>query len=572
MQRLTRLSAILPFISFFIVGFLIYANILQGEFVFDDYRFIVYNPAVHSPLNLVNIWQSFNTRFLVGLSFALNYVLGGLTVTGYHAVNILFHIFNAILVFYLVLLTFQTPWGEKHFLKPHVSFISFFTALIFLAHPLQIQAVSFITQRFTTMGAFFYLLTIVFYLRGRISGKRKFLIWAFWAMVAGCFAKEFIVSVPFILLLYELYFLRVDKNNFRQQLKHLAPFSIIFMLMPLAKFFDRQEAVIGYKYILNTTRFDWHYLLTELNVLKTYLRILVLPVNLNADYDFPIAQNFWEPATFTSICLLSILAAAAIYLYNHQKREWSFFIAWFFVATSVEAASVVFGNREVIYEHWAYLATVSYAFAVSFLVYSIFKTRLSYARIILTLIVCLYSLVSYERNKVWQTEVSLWQDVIRQSPHKPQGYGALGKAYWRKGKNDLAFQYYMESLRINPRFHKVMNDIALYYFSYGKDSLAASYLLRMIELDPQDSKGYSNLAYIFYLHQQYKKAVEYYQKALQLQKHNPDVYFYLAKCYTGLKDFQSARSSFEKALPLYEKFGKAERVKEIRQAMESLGP
>ena len=76
-----------------VLGFLIYSNVLYGEFVSDDYVWIVDNPSI-TQQNLSDVWDRFNTRFIAGLSFFLNYRLGGLDTFGYHFLNIIFHIIN----------------------------------------------------------------------------------------------------------------------------------------------------------------------------------------------------------------------------------------------------------------------------------------------------------------------------------------------------------------------------------------------------------------------------------------------------------------------------------------------
>src|SRR3989344_2499836 len=93
-----------------IIGSIIYSNALQGAFQFDDSITIVRNSSIRNFRNIPALFESFNTRFLVGLSFALNYAIGKLEPLGYHLFNLLIHLLNAANVFCLVLLTFKTPF------------------------------------------------------------------------------------------------------------------------------------------------------------------------------------------------------------------------------------------------------------------------------------------------------------------------------------------------------------------------------------------------------------------------------------------------------------------------------
>src|SRR5208283_2669984 len=154
--------------------------------------FIVNNPIIKdfhyftSPSDArgFSLYSSFINRYIGYLTFALNYRIHGLSVTGYHIVNIAIHIANSILVYFLVLLTFRTPyfrdWGlgtgnrfPDSDCRPLVpgpsSLVPFFSAAIFAVHPLQTEAVTYVFQRFASLVAFFYLLSLVFYIKARLA-------------------------------------------------------------------------------------------------------------------------------------------------------------------------------------------------------------------------------------------------------------------------------------------------------------------------------------------------------------------------------------------------------------------
>ena len=187
-----------------ILGFVIYSNTFNASFVFDDHAMIERNSTIRH-LDLFTLWQAFNTRFVVGLSLALNYWLGKENVVGYHLFNLVVHILNSFLVYQLLGLTFQTPRLIKS--SPYPRLIGFLTALIFLTHPLQTQGVTYIWQRATSLAAFFYLGALVFYIRARIKSSRlnygSCLVFA----VLGMLTKENVFTLPFAILLYEFIFL-----------------------------------------------------------------------------------------------------------------------------------------------------------------------------------------------------------------------------------------------------------------------------------------------------------------------------------------------------------------------------
>lgn len=159
----------LGILGLFLLGAVIYSNILHAPFVYDDRGTIVENETIKSlSESFVNIS---NNRYVGLLSFAFNYAIGGLNVLGYHLVNNLIHVINALLVYYFVILVFKTPKMVTSTLSKE--FIAFSASFIFISHPLQTQAVTYITQRVTSMAAMFYLISVVCYLKARLSLKTE---------------------------------------------------------------------------------------------------------------------------------------------------------------------------------------------------------------------------------------------------------------------------------------------------------------------------------------------------------------------------------------------------------------
>src|SRR5208337_4870979 len=124
-------------------------------------------------------------------TFALNYRINGLAVTGYHIVNIAIHIANSILVYLLVLLTFRTPFMARSSIKQNSRHIAFFSALIFASHPLQTEAVTYVFQRFASLAAFFYLGSLTAYIKSRLSeDKRRMLLYYSISFVSAVLAMK----------------------------------------------------------------------------------------------------------------------------------------------------------------------------------------------------------------------------------------------------------------------------------------------------------------------------------------------------------------------------------------------
>src|SRR5208337_4694732 len=118
-------------------------------------------------------YKFFVHRYIAFITFALNYRIQGLSVTGYHIVNISIHVANSILVYLLVLLTFKTQFMSNSSIKQHSGYIALFSSLIFASHPLQTEAVTSIFQRFASLVAFFHLLSLTAYIKSRQIAIRE---------------------------------------------------------------------------------------------------------------------------------------------------------------------------------------------------------------------------------------------------------------------------------------------------------------------------------------------------------------------------------------------------------------
>src|SRR3989338_1430915 len=213
----TRLCVILVI---FILGFGIYSNTFHTEFVFDDSITIENNNTIRSLRNLRSIWHMYNTRFITGLSFAINYHFGQLSLAGYHLVNIIIHILAALFVYELVLLTLRTPLLSKHRLAEQSRRLALVSVLFFLTHPIQTKGVIYVTQRAASLAGLFYLAALTFYVKSRLESRMIFRLAAFILTVIAMFTKENTATIPLMLVVYEIFFLNGEKDSFKEEMCH----------------------------------------------------------------------------------------------------------------------------------------------------------------------------------------------------------------------------------------------------------------------------------------------------------------------------------------------------------------
>lgn len=540
-----------------ILGVLLYFPSLFGEFVSDDYLYIVDNPWIKNLSDWNTLWRSFPTRFLVMVSFAINHAWGGFNVFGFHAFNVLIHIANALLVWRLADFLFAGPkegMGKAVLAK---STMSFFAALIFLCHPIQTQAVSFITQRCILLAVFFYLMTLLNYFKYSRSGQRNYLYLSILGMALGTISKEMIVTVPLIIFGYE-YLLGPQKGQMnRTLLKKLFPFLMLALVPVVLLKFGSLGSVLGLREQL--AAFDWRYFLTEMNVLRTYLRLVVLPFGLTHDYDYPLVQN---PLEANVILSLSLLGGLFLYAIRYSRREpiISFCVLWFFITASVEVAVVSMVHRWVISEHWMYLPMAGVSMG---LVYGV-SSRLPQPRMvkwIFIILVAVGCILSFTRNFVWQNEIDFWKDNINKAPLRPGTHLGMGNAFERKGVYDQALIFYKKALdldearperqRLNAAdLAKIYNNMGIVYSKLRQRHEAKKNFDKALVLNPIYAEALNNSGIVAFDSGRYEDAISLFKRSMAVQGEYPYAYYYWAYSSLILGDKKQALEKFERARAL----------------------
>jgi tetratricopeptide (TPR) repeat protein len=584
------------------LGAFIYSNTFNAPFYFDDVDNIVSNPAIRSleyfksPLESRidlegNLPYAMRTRFVGYLTFALNYSVHGLDVNGYHMVNILIHIINALLVYWLVTLLLRMPYlasgGGTY--AGNERFFAFLCGIVFISHPIQTQAVTYVVQRLSSLMTMFYLVSFVMYVKARLSkplGKGlAFYVLSLSAAVLAMLTKENAVTLPFVVLLCEVMF---NRDGIKKRALYLGPFVLTLLIIPVAL-----AAGTGWSYgsiiksaLAITSSEDissWGYFLTESRVLVTYLRLFFLP--------------------------------------RREERLVSFGFLWFFVTLSVESS--VIPIADVIFEHRMYLPSVGAIIAIVasmvILTDSYGWKRAKKASVpVLAGVIALFSIMAYSRNSIWQEGqdgIMLWADVVSKSPGKARPHFSLGEAYYEKGMHEKAMeelrkamilkpdytgkhdmkgvqrvlgQYvsavskYEAAQRDNPDSAEAHSNLGAVYEALGRYEDAEKEYEDALRVDPGYARAHNNLGVIHDRHGRYEDAIREYRSALSIVPDYSKAHNNLGVVYKRLDRYEDAIGEFRAALKsepgyanahknlgaTYEKLGRYEdAVKEYQEAL-----
>jgi len=343
-----------------IAGFILlaYSNTFTASFHFDDNPAIVDNPALKRCTwsNFISMFSG--TRPIVNLSLFFNYQISGLNPVGWHIFNITVHILNTYFVYLLVLKTLTLPalygrYGER------AKRMALIGALLFGLHPLQTESVTYIISRTELLAAFFYLTTFLLFIKGAKTNKFSWYIAGFFTSLLAVESKEWAVTLPAMLLLYD--FLFISNGSFRPVLSRWKAYVLVALPWGLIAYVLMTTKLSGAGFGISGERSitGWTYLLTSFNVLWTYLRLLIFPINQNLDYSYPIAKTLFEFPTLLSFIGHLLMATVALWLY--LKKKWTlipFGIAWFYITLSPTQSFVPI--LDVIFEHRVYLPSIGF--------------------------------------------------------------------------------------------------------------------------------------------------------------------------------------------------------------------
>lgn len=569
---------------------LAYSNSFQNSFQYDDFHVILKNPAIKDPANYPQFFlnpqlgsglvkETSGYRPLLMLSFALNYSLGGLEVFGYHLFNFILHTLCAFLVFFITLLFLRITPDEERFNPTRNQLTALFAASVFALHPVQTESVTYIVGRSNLLTAFFFLLAFWAYMQYKFTGKIHQLFLSSFSYACALLVKEAAITLLIILALFN--FLFPLGRTWRRRLFSLLPYgllSIIYLVIRLHFFGSMQ-------YSSKIIRPLYENFLTQLRAWVHYLGTLLLPLNLNVDYDFPISHSILESQVIFS---LSILLALALLIWKIAKfsRLVGFFGLWFVV--NLLPTNSLIPLEDVITDRWLYLPSVGYAVIMALAADWIFRAKVKTSRrasklvffFLCALVVELYGFATILRNFTWSSYWTLWEDATEKSPNKSRPHSGLGLALNHVGRTGEAIEEFKKAIQLNPKAGEPFLNLGYIYFHQGKMEEATQAFQKAIVLTPRLSPECHNNLGIIHLQQGRKEeGIKELQLALQARPFYARTHGNLGNFYEKEGDVDRAISFMERAaklepeyvpvykalIRLYEKKGWKEKSQEARK-------
>src|SRR6266850_125030 len=522
-----------------VTALLAYANSLSGPFIFDDLISIVQNQQIREWWNLTTVLTPGRElptagRPLVTVSFAVNYALGGLDVRGYHLVNLAFHILSGLVVFGIVRRTLELPSLKDRFTGTALN-LGFAAALLWTLHPLNTEAVNYVTQRTELMMAFFYLLTLYASIRAAASRPRAWRAIAVVSCIAGMACKESMVTAPVVIVLYDSIFVfESPRKAIGERWRFYAALCMSWVVLAALVWTGPRAHSAGF----STGVSPWTYLLNQTVMITRYLHLAIWPRALVVNYGWPVPLALGDvlPDALFVTALLAITAVALVH-----RPKWGFLGAWFFV-TLAPTSSIVPIATEVGAERRMYLPLIAVV-VLAVLSASFLKRAVSAGgAVALAVVAALLSIGVFTRNREYSSALLLARTTVERHPTSV-AHHLLGVELLVAGDREEAMSELRHAIPGAPRAHYTLG---VELVKEGKPNEAIEQFQAFLREQPNLVEAISArqlLGRTFAQQQRWSEAIEQEEQVLTMNPTDAqrlDTEALLAEAFFGTENFQKA--------------------------------
>lgn len=520
-----------------VLGFFVYFNSLKGEFVWDDEYLVRDNPRITSFSNFTKIFRE-NIGTPVGknvpfyrplqvLTYMFDYKLWQLNVIGYHLTNILAHILVAISIYFLIYALFAS------------NLASIIVALLFVAHPIHTQVVSYISGRADSLASLFMFLCFISYLKFLDKKKIFIFICMSLAYLFALLSKEFSLALLSILLIYHIIF--------RKKIEFIS--FIVLLSLGLAYIFVRKSvmgSLISGSIASSTTLLER--VPGFFAAIAGYLKLLILPFDLHMEYGY---KSFpW--ADFRVIAGIIVILASLVYAWIKRKEDKliSFAVAWFFI--TLLPHSNLYPLNAYMAEHWMYLPSLGFFMILANFLSGLLQQRKlrSFGLTVLIGLLGFYSILTIKQNITWQEPVSFYKRILSYAPHSPRVHYNLANVYGNSERFPEAIASYKRALELDPNDEQSYNNLGNVYRAMNDIQKAIASYKKAVEINPEYAQAYYNIGNAYRVIKDNQEAVTYYVKALKLQPQDAHAYNNLGNAYQELGMLDDAQAAYEKAIEI----------------------
>jgi len=482
---------------------LVYANSWQSPFHYDDRHAIADNPHIRTLRNLPAFFADpalFSAkpeyamyRPLLLSTFALNHALSGYRVWSYHLVNVGLHLWAVFLVFRIG----EALIGERR--------AACLAALLFGVHPVNSEAVNYLSSRSEVLAGAFFLGALLLFLRQRNA------LWISGAYLAGLLSKSTAIGLPAALACHQLLF---PGRPFKRELKTYVALGALAAGYVLVVWGSLRKAALGAP-VRSYGEQGW----TQIKAVVFYLKLLICPSGLNVDHQFQISDSA-DPVAGTA---LVFLASLGWWAFHHRRQHPLPLFLLLLGLISLAPASLV-PLHVLVNEHRLYLAAAAFALAAGYAAEQLSGRGWGKGVWLVSLAaIAGCSLATFERNKTWQSELALWSDAASKAPLMARPRLMLAEARAAAGQVQGAIEALEEGLRRDRNFLPGYARLGQLWQDQGRLEEAVAAYERGLQVSPQEPGLWAGLGEARRLQGEMAQSLHAYQQALALAPDQPDL-------------------------------------------------
>ncbi len=549
-------------ICFLTAGFvgLLYFNTLGHLFTNWDDGMIYQNSRIRN-LDLEGIRKIF--RLEKGetyqpvrmLSYAIDYKFWKLNPMGYRITNILFYILTCIMVF-MTLQHISTAFREGRGPSSHVR-VGLFGALLFAAHPVHVEAVTWLAARKEVLQGFFFFLAFFLYLMGKErEGWRRVMLFVLvlFSISLATLSKPSAVVFPAVLAIYEI---ALQRNQWIDFIKrHWVFFSLATVVSVIFAFILMRVMLQagGVKPYHGGTFFN--NLLMSMYVFLYNIKLLMFTVNYSADYALRVPFPPLDLLALVVVLTVSLLVGLSIW--SLKKGKVLFFSFFFFFVTLLPYLNII-PISTLLADRYVFIASFSFCFLLGIGFDKLYSMRhqkfseaffkvLSIAMFLFLL--AIYSFMTIRQNRVWENSYTLWSDAVEKYPESNTANALMGVVYMDLGMDEKAAEYLEKAVQILPIDYESRNNLGIVYQRLNMPEKAFRELMTAMFLKPEYHIIKINLSTFYQRQKEYRKSEELLKELISKKPKDASLYYRLGILYKEMGNYEAAVSELEKGIEL----------------------
>lgn len=556
-----------------------YYDTFAGPFVFDDRGAIPNNLTIRNLSNLGTVLSPPRNTPVAGrpisnLSFALNYAIGGANVWGYHFVNLGLHVLAAWLLYGVVRRTLLLPRFSEE-TRADAPWIAAAVAVVWVAHPLQTESVTYMVQRTEVLAGLFFLSTLFCAVRSLDSPHaNRWILGAFVSAALGMGSKESMVTAPLLVILYDRVFVFESlETQFRERRTLYAVVCSTWIVLVVLLAGAPRSASVS---LSHAEMSPVTYAITQIGVVVHYLRLSLWPDSLVVDYQgWPIARSIRD--VLPQALLLAALLAATITALH--RRHWLGYAgAWLFVVLA-PSSSIVPILTEVVAERRMYLplaaVVVVCVVGVRWLATSLASrpaqakaARVAWVTVVVVIAAGLAHASSL-RNEDYRSEFAIWSDAVAKRPDNYRARLNLGDYFQTEGKYAEAEEQFSAAVRLSPNTPEARYGLGVALAAQQRSDAAISSYGEALRLDPNYANAHHALGMALVAQGNLDEGIGHYRQALAIKPADSSLRYKLGTALNRQGKTQDAIAEWQEAVRISPGFADAHLV--LATALRSTG-